>query len=75
MKACSPCITLKICPWSYPTINNPKIKTKARITIAEIGAALKDLVVSLFLDTYPQIKKTYLSYGRIKTEIGLNEKD
>ena len=75
MKACSPCITLKICPWSYPTINNPKIKTNARTTIAKIGVVLKDLVVSLLLDTYPQIKKTYLSYGRLKTEIRLNEKD
>ena len=36
---------------------------------------LKDFVVSLLLDTYPQIKKTYLSYGRLKTEIRLNEKD
>ena len=69
MKACSPSITLKICPWSYPTINNPKIKTNARRTIARIGVELKDLVVSLLLDTYQQIKKTYLSYGRLKTEI------
>tara|TARA_Y100000310_G_scaffold32523_1_gene30806 strand:+ start:391 stop:618 length:228 start_codon:yes stop_codon:yes gene_type:complete len=75
MKACSPCITLKICPWSYPTINNPKTKTKARTTIAKIGVLLKDIVVSLLFNTYPQIEKTYLSYGRIKTEIRLNEKD
>ena len=53
----------------------PMAKTKARTTIAKIGVVLKDLVVSLLLDTYPQIKKTYLSYGRLKTEIRLNEKD
>ena len=75
MKACSPCITLKICPWSYPTINNPKTKTKARTITAKIGVAFNDLVSSVLFDTYPQIKKTYLSYGRIKTEIGLSEKD
>ena len=56
-------------------INNPKIKTKARIAIAKIGVSVKDLVVSLLFNTHPQIKKTYLSYGRIKTEIRLNEKD
>jgi hypothetical protein len=56
-------------------INNPKIKTKERITIAKIGVALNDLVSSMLFDTYPQIKKTYLSYGRRKTEIRLNEKD
>ena len=37
--------------------------------------SVKDLVVSLLFNTHPQIKKTYLSYGRIKTEIKLNEKD
>ena len=37
--------------------------------------SVKDLVVSLLFNTLPQIKKTYLSYGRIKTEIKLNEKD
>ena len=51
------------------------IKTKARATIAKNGVAFKDRVVSLLFDTYPQIKKTYLSYGRTKTEIRLNEKD
>ena len=53
-------------------INNPKIKTKERITIAKIGVALNDLVSSMLFDTYPQIKKTYLSCGRVKVVIVLN---
>ena len=51
------------------------IKTKARVAIAKNGIEAKDLVICLLFVTYPQVKKTYLSYGRIKTEIGLNEKD
>ena len=44
------------------------IGNKARVVF-------NDLVVSLLFNTHPQIKKTYLSYGRIKSGIRLNEKD
>ena len=45
------------------------------MTIAKVGVAFNDLVLRILFDTYPQIKKTYLSYGRRKTVIRLNEKD
>jgi hypothetical protein len=51
------------------------IKTKARVIIAKKGVVFNDRVASLLFDIHPQIKKTYLSYGRIKTGIRLNEKD
>ena len=47
-------------------------KTRLRVIIAKNGIEV-EVFVSWFLhDTYPQIKKTYLSCGRVKVVIVLN---
>jgi hypothetical protein len=38
---------LKTCPWSNPTKNKPTAKTIANATIARIGTALLETLISL----------------------------